>query len=200
MQQVVAGGEIVHESAACERRPPQARRLLGEAGLAGCLDTTLEAPVDGAKSSLTPGATRPYSGPMPPAAPEDLAARLRDLAAVAPDVELVVLFGSVATGRARTRSDVDIAVRCAGPADLDELYRVLASRIGTYRLDLVDLRRASPLLMMEVARRGRVLFERHPGVFRQFQALASRRYCDTVKLRRAQRRAIQAFLARGFPA
>jgi predicted nucleotidyltransferase len=133
---------------------------------------------------------------MLPAAAEDLAARLRDLAAVAPDIELVVLFGSVATGRARARSDVDVAVRGAGPANLDELYRVLAPRIGTARLDLVDLRRASPLLMMEVARRGRLLFERHPGAFRQFQALASRRYCDTAKLRRAQRRAIQAFLAR----
>jgi hypothetical protein len=31
---------------------------------------------------------------------------------------------------------------------------------------------------------------------REFQSLASRRYCDTEKLRRAERRAIQVFLAR----
>jgi predicted nucleotidyltransferase len=127
---------------------------------------------------------------------EILVARLRDLPDVVSDVELVVLFGSAAMGRASARSDVDVAVRTMGPADLDDLYRVLAPRVGSDRLDLVDLRRASPLLMMEVARHGHVLFERRPGVFRQFQSLASRRYCDTSKLRRAQRRAIQVFLAR----
>jgi predicted nucleotidyltransferase len=131
---------------------------------------------------------------------DTLAARLRDLLEVAPDLELVVLFGSAAAGHMRDGSDVDVAVCATGPADLDEVYRVLAPRIGSERLDIVDVRRASPLLMMEVARRGRVLFERRPGVFRRFQALASRRYCDTEKLRRAQRRAIHAFLARELPA
>ena len=55
-------------------------------------------------------------------------------------------------------------------------------------------------ILKYVARRGRVIFERRHGVFRRFQALASRRYCDTEKLRRAQRRAIHAFLARELPA
>jgi predicted nucleotidyltransferase len=127
---------------------------------------------------------------------EDTPARLGDLRDLVPDVELVVLFGSTVKGRVRARSDVDVAVRAKGLADLDELYRVLAPRLQTERLDLVDLRRASPLLMMEVTRSGRVVYERHPGVYRQFQSLASRRYCDTAKLRRAQRRAIHAFLER----
>ncbi len=34
------------------------------------------------------------------------------------------------------------------------------------------------------------------AAFRSFQSLASRRYCDTDKLRRAQRRSIHAFLER----
>jgi len=83
-----------------------------------------------------------------------------------------------------------------GPADLDALYLALAPRLGTDRLDLIDLRRAGPLLGMAVARTGRPLFEREPGAFREFQSLASRRYCDTDKLRRARRRAIHAFLER----
>jgi len=45
-----------------------------------------------------------------------------------------------------------------------------------------------------VARSGLLLFERSPGLFRQFQSFASRRYADTRKLREAQRRAIQVFL------
>jgi hypothetical protein len=64
----------------------------------------------------------------------------------------------------------------------------------TSRLDLVDLRRVSPLLGFEIARKGLPLFERTPGQFRQVQSLASRRYADTHKLRQAQRRAIKVFL------
>jgi predicted nucleotidyltransferase len=129
----------------------------------------------------------------------EMAGRLCDLHETAPDLEFVVLFGSTGTSRARARSDVDVAVRSADVADLDALYRVLAPRIGTDRLDLVDLRRASPLLMMAVAQSGRLLYERRSGIYRQFQALASRRYCDTAKLRQAQRRAIHAFLTRERP-
>lgn len=126
--------------------------------------------------------------------------RLSGLADALPDLELLVLFGSTATGRATQRSDVDLAVRCGGLADLDAIYLALAPRLRTDRLDLVDLRRAGPLLAFQVARTGTLLHERRPGAFREFQSLASRRYCDTAKLRRAQRRAIQAFLEREQPA
>lgn len=127
---------------------------------------------------------------------DELAGRLRNLPEVIPDLELLVAFGSAVKGRMRARSDLDVAVRCTTPADLDSLYLALAPLLGTDRLDLVDLRRAGPVLMMEVARSGRVLYEKRPGVFRQFQSLASRRYCDTAKLRLAQRRGIHAFLER----
>jgi predicted nucleotidyltransferase len=131
---------------------------------------------------------------MTAGAREALAERLRGLRESVPDLELVVLFGSTATGRARPSSDLDLAVLCEGPADLDALYMALAGRFRTDRLDLVDLRRAGPILAFQVARAGLVLFERSAGVFRQFQSLASRRYADTRWLREAQRRAIQVFL------
>ena len=126
----------------------------------------------------------------------EIAARFRQVPDAIPELELAVLFGSTVKDQARATSDVDLAVRCAGPADLDALYLALAPRLGTDRLDLLDLRRATPLLAMEVARSGRLLYEKRPGAFREFQSLASRRYVDTAKLRRAQRRAIQAFLER----
>lgn len=124
----------------------------------------------------------------------EMSACLQDLRDVAPDIELVVLFGSTVRRPGRASSDVDVAVQARSLADLDGLYRVLAPRLQTDRLDLVDARRAGPLLMMEIARSGRVIYELRAGVFRQFQSLASRRYCDSEKLRRAQRRAIHAFL------
>ena len=127
---------------------------------------------------------------------ERFAERLDDFRAVASHVELVVVFGSVARGRSRPDSDLDVAVRCDGPADLDALYLLLGPRLATSLLDLVDLRRTGFLLAFQVARHGQVLYERDPGAFRSFQSLASRRYCDTDKLRRAQRRSIHAFLER----
>ena len=128
--------------------------------------------------------------------PELIRQRLADLPDAVPDLGLLVLFGSAAKGRARAQSDVDLGAQCDGPADLDSLYLAIAPRLGTDRLDVVDLRRAGPLLAFEVARAGRLLFERHPGTFRQFQSLASRKYADTVMLRQAQRRAIHVFLER----
>lgn len=127
---------------------------------------------------------------------EMTAQRLADLPQTLPDLQLLVLFGSAVKGRRAPARDIDLAVRCDGPADLDALYLAVAPRLGTDRVDLVDLRRAGPLLAFEVARTGRLLFEQQPGTFREFQSFASRRYCDTEKLRRAQRRAIQAFLER----
>jgi uncharacterized protein len=113
-----------------------------------------------------------------------------------PDLELLILFGSAAGGRRRATSDVDVAVRCDAAADLDALFMALAPRLKSSRLDLVDLRGAGPLLAFEVARSGQVLFERSPGAFRTFQSLAARRYADTRKLRDAQKRSLQVFLAR----
>ena len=128
--------------------------------------------------------------------PDIAARRLADVSQRLADLQLLVLFGSAVKGRRTSARDIDLAVQCDGPADLDALYLAVAPRLGTDRVDLVDLRRAGPLLAFEVARTGRLLFERQPGTFRQFQSFASRRYCDTEKLRRAQRRAIQAFLER----
>ena len=127
---------------------------------------------------------------------DEMSDRIQGLRERCPDLELVVVFGSTVKGRRRASSDVDVAVRCAAPADLDVLHGLLAPALGTDRLDLIDLRHASPILAMEVARSGRLLFESPTGTFRQFQSLASRRYCDTEKLRRAQKRAIHVFLER----
>src|SRR5256884_6623879 len=86
--------------------------------------------------------------------------RLADLPEVMPDLRLLGLFGSAARDRASSESDIDLAVQCDGPANLDAFYLALAPRLGTDRLDLTDLRRAGPLLAMAVARTGRPLFER----------------------------------------
>ena len=108
------------------------------------------------------------------------------------DVQLVVVFGSVAAGRARPQSDVDLGVLCEGvSADIEPLVMQL---LGTERFDLIDLRRASPLLAMSIAKTAKVLYESTPAIFASFASLALRRYEDSAKLRRTREWNIETFL------
>jgi hypothetical protein len=66
-------------------------------------------------------------------------------------------------------------------------------------VDVVDLRRADPLLAMQIAESGRLLYAHDPSEFTEFRSLAFRRYVDTEKLRRAQQRALDLFQQRHEP-
>lgn len=98
-------------------------------------------------------------------------------------LSLAVLFGSRATGREHPQSDWDIGVvaDAAGSPDLDALAARLEARLGG-RVDIVNLRLASPLLCMEVVRHGRVLLDATGDAFPAFASLSLRRYEDTRKL------------------
>lgn len=98
------------------------------------------------------------------------------------DLDLVVLFGSHAKGIASPKSDYDIGVlprKGVIPSEkvLELSYR-LSRAVGVSEVDLVDLRRASPLLKHEVAESGHALFERDPGTFTRFRVLAFKMFQD----------------------
>lgn len=124
-------------------------------------------------------------------------------------LSLVVLFGSRARGEARRNSDFDVAVLRAGacprrpsPLTGDEaqafrqLHADLQRLLGTGRIDLVLLDRASPLLAHRVARDGIPLYEASPGVFARFCVRAVQRLDDVKPMLRAER----LYLARAFGA
>lgn len=92
---------------------------------------------------------------------------------VVPEIRLAVLFGSVAKRRGRADSDLDVGVLFTGdgPVDLPAL-RVRLERDTGRVVDLIALDSAPPLLRMEIARHGRVLLERDPGVWSLFRAHA----------------------------
>lgn len=110
------------------------------------------------------------------------------------DLQMVLLFGSHAVGEARHDSDIDLALLGDRPLDLVSLTTEMIRLLKQSRVDLVDLRRASPLLLMEVVRKGILLYERTPGSYLEFCSLAVRRYIDTKKLREARKTAIERFL------
>jgi len=109
-------------------------------------------------------------------------------------VELVLLFGSAASGTMHKRSDIDLAFLFEGPLDILALTSEVIQRLRTDNVDVVDLRHAPPLLRYLVVRNGRVLYEKREGLFNVYYSLAFRMYVDSRKLREAQKAAISHYL------
>ena len=110
------------------------------------------------------------------------------------DLQLLILFGSSVHGVRHPESDLDLAFLFDQPAEILGLTNKVIRLLHTDQVDVVDLRRASPLLAFSIARKGRLLYERSPGLFHNFYSLSFRRYADTAKLREAQAKAVQMFL------
>jgi predicted nucleotidyltransferase len=109
------------------------------------------------------------------------------------DIALAILFGSAASGRAGKHSDVDIGVFArSGELSLESRLdlAVALERVLRREVDVVDLRRAAPLLRVEAAR-GVCLHEERAGAFGDFVARALQEFDD---VRPHLRRCATAFL------
>jgi predicted nucleotidyltransferase len=109
-------------------------------------------------------------------------------------IKLVLLFGSVVSGKVHKQSDIDLAFLFDKPVDILALTNKVIRLLHTDNIDVVDLKRASPLLKFSVTRNGRLLYEKSPGIFTEFYSLAFRMYVDTKKLRIAQTISVRKFL------
>ena len=113
-------------------------------------------------------------------------------------LQIVLLFGSQSSGQVHPESDIDLGFLYDEPLDILDLTNKVTRLLHKDRVDVVDIRRANPLLCYSAVRQGKLLFERSPGLFHGFYSLSFRRYIDTKKLRDARQRAIDNFLeARG---
>ena len=110
--------------------------------------------------------------------------RLVAFLATQPDVIAAYLFGSLAQGRARPRSDVDTAILFADASDslavgdrqlqlMDEL-----ERFADREVDVVILNTAPPILQHQVLQHGRLLYERDRQARVDFEVRAGQIYAD----------------------
>jgi predicted nucleotidyltransferase len=93
-------------------------------------------------------------------------------------IKLLVLFGSRVRKQAHPHSDWDLGYLGDKDANIELLADRVAHLLGNDESDLVNLSRGSALLRFRVAAEGKALFEREPGLFRQFQDEVSRFWCD----------------------
>ena len=97
-------------------------------------------------------------------------------------LRLLVLFGSQARGEARPGSDWDLGYLGGAGFDPDALLLDLVTRLGTDRVDLVDLARAGAQLRFRAAAEGRVLHESQTGCFEKLWLEAVHFWCDAGPL------------------
>ncbi|MEX0934970.1 MAG: nucleotidyltransferase domain-containing protein [Candidatus Paceibacterota bacterium] len=108
------------------------------------------------------------------------------------DLSLVMLFGSQATGKTHSQSDVDIGFLSTLKKDLSERIKIemdFQQELQNGRIQIVDLTRVSPLLLHYAVQDGKVLYERDSLVAPTFFAKVFKLYIETQPLRdiRAER-------------
>ena len=111
--------------------------------------------------------------------------------------ELIVLFGSAAHGTGfGPDSDIDLAFKSGRTIDDHDRLGVLLELAAKLRrdVDLIDLRKADPLLKFEIAQDGMVLYQAEPMVFIHFQVHAMHEHEDAQKFFRFDHEYIRGYL------
>ena len=117
----------------------------------------------------------------PPDRPALDTTALASLAASYPSVELVVVFGSQVTGKARPDSDVDVGILGGGFWDQLAIGTTIGSQLNG-EPHVVDLGTAGEWLRSQVARDGLLLYQRTSDAWVEFKARPMIAYWDVAPL------------------
>lgn len=112
-------------------------------------------------------------------------------------LSLVLLFGSRATGKIHAHSDFDVAYLSKKPLDLMDEARLVCDLMPVFRsdkVDLVNLKKAPPLLMKRIFDQHQVLFCADKAQYFAYQMYALRRYIEAKPLFELQALSLKRFL------
>jgi predicted nucleotidyltransferase len=116
-------------------------------------------------------------------------------------LELLLLFGSRVSGKTHQESDYDIAYLSKRKFSLDKQGRLimdLLPLLGEYDerlINLVNIKKASPLLLYTMTTNSLVLFEKKPASFACLRAYAFKKYIETKPLYKEKAERLQKELA-----
>lgn len=115
-------------------------------------------------------------------------------------LELLLLFGSRADGKASPDSDFDVAYLAKADLDLNreaKLITDLAPAFSSDNIDLVNLRKATPLLFYSITTQCQVMFQADDMIFPTMRAYAFKKYVETKPLRQLQYEKLKARIGLG---
>lgn len=100
-------------------------------------------------------------------------------------LKLVLLFGSAAGGRTHRESDIDIAYLSEESLDFKAAYHLNYEFTDVFqndRVDIVDMKKAPPLLFHAIFQNPQILFSADDIVFFSQQAYAFKKYIESKPL------------------
>ena len=124
---------------------------------------------------------------------------LKTVFAQFPQIQVVYLFGSLASGRGRPDSDLDLAVISGHDRPSTEKLNILArlAQEGFCNVDLVFLPRDDIVLQYEAVRMNRIVYRRPEFDSAAFYSLVIRRYLDFLPYLKVQRKAYKERILHG---
>lgn len=131
---------------------------------------------------------------------EELKKLSQQIPGIIPDLKMLVLFGSRATGEAQANSDWDFAIlydQAAHTKDnawgIFELPMLIGKifNINADKIDIVELNHCSWLIAHFVARDGILIFEKDPSGFEYFRLTSLRPESELKKFRQDQHQLIE---------
>lgn len=96
-------------------------------------------------------------------------------------LKLILLFGSRVTGKTHKESDFDVAYLPEKNLSFDEETDINLQFIGIFshdRIDTVDLRKASPLLLYGIFKNCQVLFAEDDLIFYRYRVYILKKYIE----------------------
>ena len=109
------------------------------------------------------------------------------------DLKMILLFGSQVSGKSKNDSDVDIAYLDNQPLDVKKKVDLNSELVDLFvndRIDQVNLKTASPLLLSEVAKNSQLIFGEQIDYIK-FKTMAFRVFIDSASLFKLQRALIK---------
>lgn len=108
------------------------------------------------------------------------------------NIELFVVFGSYASQKNNQESDLDLGYRCSEfltESEEIELLNELSQFYKRIDIDLVNLTKAEPILKVEIAKKGKLLYGSKKE-FEKFSIYAAGIYADTKFLYNDRRKTL----------
>lgn len=115
-------------------------------------------------------------------------------------LELLLLFGSRVGGKASPESDFDVAYLSVKDLDLSQEARLMVDLAPVFRsenIDLVNLRKAPPLLFYAVTSKCQVMYEKDPLIFPTMRAYSFKKYVETRPLRELEYQRLRERIRQG---